>query len=101
MSAPDNAKQPMDHLKAVEDEAVDDLATVEHNGITFTFPADPLDWPNAAVLAFEEGKALTALRAILGPDVYARHKLGSWKMRQTTGLLQAVAEKAGFVSSGN
>lgn len=99
MSVPDNVKRPMDHLKAVEAEAAEDMAVVEHNGITFTFPANPLDWPNVAVLAFEEGKALTALRAILGPDVYA--KIASWTMRQTTGLLEAVAEKAGFSASGN
>jgi len=99
---PADAKKPADHLEAVRAEAEGDgLATIEFNGITFSFPADPLDWTNDAMLAFEESKAVTALRAVLGADAYAKHRLGSWTMRATTGLFEAIAEKAGFARSGN
>lgn len=94
-------KQPTDHLAAVETEAEAAPIVIEFNGAEFTIPGDPLDWTNDAMLAFEQGKAVTALREILGADVYARHKMGGWSMRQTQGLFEIIAEKAGFARSGN
>lgn len=79
----------------------------DYDGHTFTLPASTDDWPLDAVEALENGRAVTALKALIGQAQYAawsRHvqrKTGAApKARHAGELLEAIANEYGFVGAG-
>lgn len=50
--------------------------TFEWGGHAYTIPADPDSWPFEAVEAMEEGKALTFVRQMLGPEQMRQFRSG-------------------------
>ena len=101
MDIPAGAKQPQDHRSPAQREAEGETTvTVDYDGESFTFPADPLDWPTRAMRAFEDGKAFAAIHALVGEKKYARLGIDDWPARKTTGLFELMAEAAGLSDSG-
>ncbi|WP_213452895.1 hypothetical protein [Rhizomonospora bruguierae] len=99
-------KVPQDHLPkkktAAQREAEGETTvTIEWEGHEFVVPTDPEDWPTGAMRAFEDGKAFTAIRALIGAKRYDRLGIDSWPNRKTTGLFEKFAEAAGLDDAGN
>jgi len=75
--------------------------TVEYDGEEYTIPADPMDWSLPVTQAFEDGKVLTAIRGLLGPDQY-RTLLGKgYTNRRFSELFELLAKAGGFETAGN
>jgi hypothetical protein len=96
-------KAPQDHKKSAAqiDAEGTETTTIEYNGHEFTFPSEAQDWSNDVLLAFEAGKAVDAIRMLVGTRRWASLKMGSWTGRQTKELFDAFADAAGFDTSGN
>lgn len=98
---PDGVKMPEDHKTPAQREAEGDTTvTIEHEGHTFTMPADPLDWPVKAMRAFEDGKAFTAIQALIGDRRYVALGMDDWPARKATALFEKFAQAAGLADSG-
>lgn len=70
---PKGATVPADHKKSAAQIEAEGIATAEvvWREHTFTVVADPDDWTVETTIAFEEGKAASGVRLILGPDQWA------------------------------
>jgi hypothetical protein len=79
-----------------------DTMAVAFEGLDFTVPRDVQDWPVDAMEAMEDGKAATALRALLPAAQWTAFKAQSPKptIRTIAALLDAIAVEAGFKSAG-
>lgn len=83
-----------------------DYVGVEYDGETYWVPSDPADWPIDVLAAFEDGKAITALRSLFVADEDGH---GGWSTLQAKGyrvrdlnqLFDKVAAAGGFKNSGN
>ncbi|MDP5182180.1 hypothetical protein QOZ88_05985 [Blastococcus sp. BMG 814] len=85
----------------VRAEALDQSTiAVPFDGATYTVPRDLEDWPMAAMEAMEDGKAVTALRALLPATQWAAFKATGPSIRAMSQLLDAIAVEAGFKSAG-
>jgi hypothetical protein len=90
-----------------EAEGVDTI-DVDWDGITITFPASPEDADMDAVEAFENGKAITFARHLLGTERYDEVR-AEWRKangRKPTPndmapVMEAVAKAWGFETQGN
>ncbi|WP_410877357.1 hypothetical protein [Nocardia sp. A7] len=113
---PANAPRPQDHLKArkakkpkrdrarsaVEREARGvETAAVDYDGETYEIPADVLDWSLDATIAFEEGRAVTAMRTLLGPKQFRTLMSKGYTNREFQALFDLLAKAGGFETSGN
>jgi hypothetical protein len=81
-----------------------ELLGIDFEGHTFWFPADPTDWKARATRAFEDGKAITAIEALLVPDEKGRtgyNLVEDMPMRKVNELFELFAKAGGFESSGN
>lgn len=59
---------------ALEAEAKEqNVRTFEHNGIEFKIDADVENWSVESMLAFEENKAVSVVRSLLGADQWAKY----------------------------
>jgi hypothetical protein len=97
----------MSDIPAVQAEAEDATTiTVDWLGVPVVLPAKPDDWDLDAMEAFEQGKAVTAVRGVLGKGyestVEAFKKTHGRKpqVRDLESLMQGFAEAYGFESPG-
>lgn len=82
------------------------LVAVDYDGETYWVPTDPSDWDVNATRAFEDGKAITALEALLERDEDGRSGYDllmskRYRMKQINELFELIAQAGGFESSGN
>lgn len=82
------------------------LVGLEFDGETYWCPTDPADWRSEAIEAFEDGKAMRALKYMLEPDEdgksgYALLKSKRYRMRKINELFHALGKVGGFETSGN
>lgn len=111
---PDHAPRPQDrkakasdepegeYPNAVMDEATGILmVTIHHDGMELTIPADPEDWPIQATLAFEDGKILNAIRALLSPREFNKVLAKNYRNKDFGKLYERLAKAGGFDSAGN
>lgn len=75
--------------------------TVRHDGMTFTLPSDPADWPIKATESFETGKIVSAVRALVKPREFAALEQRGYRNTQFAKLFDALAVAGGFGSAGN
>lgn len=94
---PEGAKTPQDRKPAAQAEAEGDgTLTVEWEGHEFTIPASADDWSARTTLAFEEGKAVSGVRGILGTKQFASLMEGDPNNRQIGELYDLIAEVMGL-----
>ena len=99
---PKGATVPTDHKKpAAQIEAEGGAATdVVWRGHTFTVDADPDNWAVETTLAFEEGKAASGIRSILGPKQWAEFMKSKPVNRDMGDLFNEIAKALGLETSG-
>lgn len=80
---------------------------VEWEGLTLTLPATAEDWSVDALEAFENGKAVAAIRGVFGTGAYDKLRTDfekthgrDLKVRDLSGLLDVIAREYGFAGSG-
>lgn len=111
---PANAPRPQDHKPKASEEPEDDYpaavvdeatgiltVTIHHDGMELTIPADPEDWPIQATLAFEDGKILNAIRALLSPREFNKVLAKNYRNKDFGRLYERLAKAGGFDSAGN
>ena len=99
MAAP---RTPQDHKKSAAQIEAEGIATVEveWRGHTFTVTADPDDWPVETMLAFEEGKAASGVRGMLGATQWAELMKSKPRTRDLSDLFSAIAAAMGLNTAG-
>lgn len=65
----------------------------------FTVPADPQDWPGQVLYALENRQAMTAIEGLIGPNRWRSVRL--WRTREINRLMETIAERGGFRTTGN
>ena len=111
---PANAPRPQDHKPKASEEPEDDypaavvdeatgilMVTIHHDGLDLSIPADPEDWPIQATLAFEDGKILNAIRALLSPREFNKVLAKNYRNKEFGKLYERLAKAGGFDTSGN
>ncbi|MGB3301777.1 MAG: hypothetical protein WBA98_03725 [Gordonia sp. (in: high G+C Gram-positive bacteria)] len=83
-----------------------EVVAVEYDDETYWVPADPTDWPIEALLAFEDGKAVTALRALIAADENGRSGFDlllskKYRVADLNAIFEKVAKVGGFGDAGN
>ena len=88
-------------------EATTGSIDVEWEGMTLTVLTDTNEWPVDALEAFELGHAISLLRAMFTSDVYEAMKATfqrnhgrSLRLKDLNGLTEAMANAAGFDTTG-
>lgn len=103
---PANAPKPQDHKAPKktaaqrEAEGIDEVE-VEFDGEIYEIAADPIDWKVSTTEAFEQGKVVTAIRQLLGPEQWKTLSAKRYRNRQFRELFDLLAEAGGFDNSGN
>lgn len=69
-------------------------------GREYRIPATSDAWPLEAAEAFEEGKVLAALRALLGAEQWSALKASGATLSDLNALAEQIAEAYGFDSTG-
>lgn len=93
-------------VRVVDEDGADvdarlDSKVVEWRGEKFSIPAQIEDWPADAVLAFEEQKAMTAMKLILGPEQWETlRRISSGTVGEVSEVFELTAKAAGFESPG-
>lgn len=111
---PDHAPRPQDRKAKASEEPEDDypnavmdeatgilMVTIHHDGLELSIPADPEDWPIQATLAFEDGKILNAIRALLSPREFNKVLAKNYRNKEFGKLYERLAKAGGFDNSGN
>lgn len=111
---PANAPRPQDHKAKASDEPEEEypnavmdeatgilMVTIHHDGMELTIPADPEDWPIQATLAFEDGKILNAIRALLSPREFNKVLAKNYRNKDFGKLYERLAKAGGFDNAGN
>lgn len=75
--------------------------TIEFQGNSYVLPATPDQWDFTTLELFENGKAIAATEAILGADQYAAFKATRPTVGDFNELMNELAKRYGFESSGN
>jgi len=99
---PKGATVPTDHNKPsayTEMELVD--IGVTWRGHLFVIAADPDNWSVETTLAFEEGKAATGVRSILGPKQWAEFMKSKPVNRDMGDLFNEIAKALGLGTAGD
>lgn len=98
-----NAPKPKDHQKskAQQESEGEEYVDIDWNDLQFEVLADPDDWPVSATIAFEEGKAATAVRLLLGPEQWAEFQATNPKNKDLGSLFQTIASDLGLGDQGN
>lgn len=78
-----------------------ETSEITYGDHTFTFPADAADWPVKATIAFEEGKAATAIAALLGAKQWGAFLVTEPTNKDLNTVFEQLAEAAGFENAGN
>lgn len=92
---------------ATEHEVTGEAITVDWEGLRLELPPTPDDWDPDTLEAFEGGKAMTAIRSLLGSKEYDKARK-DWAQangsKMTVGdmgrLFEAIAEAYGFDTAG-
>ena len=95
---PDFSTQELGRI-AVQEHRVQ--VEVEFDGEVYEIPADPIDWEVSTTEAFEQGKVVTAIRQLLGPEQWKAVSAKRYRNRQFRELFDLLAEAGGFDNSGN
>lgn len=97
----------MSEEEAPEVDAVPATTLLVWQGVAITVPVEMEDLDPDAIEAVEEGKAIAALRGMLGSDEYDKARTEFNKqhgrrptMRDINGLFGAIAEHFGFADAG-
>lgn len=82
------------------------LVGIEHDGEVYWLPADPSDWQLDILEAFEDGKAITALRGLLVADEngnggWSTLKAKKYRVHDLNVIFDKAARAGGFKTSGN
>lgn len=102
---PRNAKRPQDHkapkktAAQIEAEGIETV-DIEWRDLTFTVPATPDDWPVVITLAFEEGKAATGVKGMLGREQWAELMKTKPRNRDLGELFDEIAAAVGLGDAG-
>jgi hypothetical protein len=105
----ENAPRPRDRERREEDTSVPVMdealgimvISVEHDGMTLTLPSDPEDWPIRATMAFENGRVLTAIKALLAPEDFGKIMRKDYRNKDFAKLYEKLAKAGGFETTGN
>ena len=101
---PKGATVPADHKKSAAQIEAEGVATidVEWRGQTFTIAADPGDWKVTTSLAFEDGKAVTGVKGVLGDAQWASLLKAQDPSNKELGeLFEVIGERMGLGPAGN
>lgn len=92
---------------AAQAEVTGEHIVVEWEGLTLELPPTPDEWDPDTLEAFETGKAMSAIRSLLGSDTYESSRKAWAKTngrKMTVGdlgrLMEAIAEAYGFDTAG-
>ena len=98
-----NAPRPTDRKKskAQREAEAPEFVTIDFGDHEFDISYDPDDWPVRAVLAFEEGKAASAVRALLGKEQWEELMEDEPTVKDLSKLFELIAEETGMTSAGN
>jgi len=98
---PEGVKLPADHKSPAQAEA-EGATTVDvaWRGLTFAVASDPDDWDVATLLAFEEGKAASGVRSLLGKKQWAKLVQTKPKTRDLGDLFGTIATALGLDAAG-
>ncbi|CAM3624611.1 hypothetical protein GCM10009799_05920 [Nocardiopsis rhodophaea] len=69
-------------------------------GAEYRLPATSEHWPLETMEAFEEGKVVTALRGLLGPDQWKQLKSTGATLSDLNTLAEQIASAYGFDTAG-
>lgn len=99
---PKGATVPSDHLKSAAQIEAEGIAEIEvqWRTLTFTVAAEADDWSVETTLAFEEGKAASGVRGILGPEQWGELMETNPRNRDLGELFDAIAAALGLDTSG-
>lgn len=100
---PKGATVPDDHKKSAAQIEAEGIPTVDivWRDHTFTVGSDPDDWEVETTLAFEEGKVITGVRALLGKEQWAEFLKTKPRNRDTGELFDVLAKELGLGDAGN
>jgi len=76
-------------------EATSSDVEVVYGDLTFSVPPTD-DWPYTALVAFEDGKVASFVRAILGEEQHSEYLATNPKVRDFQGLVKAIQEALGI-----
>lgn len=99
---PAGAKVPDDHKKSaaqIEAEGGEKI-TVQWRDFEFEVDADADDWDAKTTLAFEQGRAVTGVRGVLGPKQFAELMATNPKNRDVGDLFATIAKAIGLETAG-
>lgn len=65
-----------------------------YDGDDYTIPPSE-DWPIEVVESIEEGRVVSAIKALLGPEQYAAFRAGHSTVKDLNGLFDAAGEAVG------
>jgi hypothetical protein len=83
------------------DGVVDATVNVEWRGLTLALPSTIEDCDLEVLEAFEDGKAATFVRSLLGPAQWAQVRAtGPMKVRDLAEIGELIAKALGFASPG-
>lgn len=99
---PAGVREPQDHLKPAAQREAEAAETVEfeHNGVTYTAPAN-LERTKGVARLLDERRGTMALEKLLGPDEYKKFIKTDPFDSEYGEMLDAWADAAGFESEGN
>lgn len=79
---------------------VNELVDIKWNEHSFSIPGEVNDWPVEVTVAYEDGKAATALKLLLGDGQWAEFMKTKPTNRDLGELFNAIAVELGFESAG-
>ncbi|PPJ31912.1 hypothetical protein C5E45_33005 [Nocardia nova] len=97
---PQDRKPPKKTAAQREAEGIE-TAEVEFDDVIYSIPVDPVDWPLDATEAFEQGKAITAIRGLLGEKQWRVVRSKGYRNKDFNELFNLLAKAGGFSSAGN
>lgn len=99
---PPGATRPEDHKPSaaqIEAEGGEKI-TVSWRDFEFVIDADADDWSARTTLAFEQGKAVTGVRGVLGDKQFSELMATNPKNRDVGELFQTIAKELGLETAG-
>lgn len=103
---PAHAPRPQDHKppqKTAAQREAEGIETVdvEFDDVVYTIVADPVDWTLDVTEAFEQGKAITAIRGLLGNAQWRVVRSKGYRNKDFNELFNLLAKAGGFGPAGN
>jgi len=82
----------------VKAEALNEDVTFEYEGDTYTIPSTD-EWPLEVLEAFEEGRVVSLLKAILGEEQWTEFKATNPKVKHLNAFVSAIQEATGIAGN--